>query len=78
MSNSWHPDEEQLLAFADGELDPAHSATVDEHARSCDACRQQIAAFRAIGLRHWVAGLDPCNPAKIEEFSKVIDILDRS
>jgi alkanesulfonate monooxygenase SsuD/methylene tetrahydromethanopterin reductase-like flavin-dependent oxidoreductase (luciferase family) len=39
---------------------------------------EQIAAFRDIGLRHWVAGLDPCNPAKIEEFSKVIDILDRS
>ena len=39
---------------------------------------EQIAAFRDIGLRHWVAGLDPCNPATIEEFSKVIEILDRS
>ena len=39
---------------------------------------EQIAAFREIGLRHWVAGLDPCNPAKIEEFAKVIEILDRS
>jgi hypothetical protein len=48
MSNSWHPDEEQLLAFADGELDPKQSAVVDEHARSCAACEDQIADFRSV------------------------------
>ena len=42
---------------------------------------QQIAdavrGFRNLGLRHHVAGLDPCTPKTLEEDAKVIEILDR-
>ncbi|MGH2532756.1 MAG: LLM class flavin-dependent oxidoreductase [Thermomicrobiales bacterium] len=37
----------------------------------------QIRPFRDLGLRHWVAGLDPCTPTSIEEFARVMEILDR-
>lgn len=36
-----------------------------------------IGAFRDVGLRHWVAGLDPCTPTSLEQFAKVIEIYDR-
>jgi alkanesulfonate monooxygenase SsuD/methylene tetrahydromethanopterin reductase-like flavin-dependent oxidoreductase (luciferase family) len=39
---------------------------------------EQIRPFRDLGLRHWVAGLDPCTPASVEEFGRVMEILDRS
>jgi alkanesulfonate monooxygenase SsuD/methylene tetrahydromethanopterin reductase-like flavin-dependent oxidoreductase (luciferase family) len=34
-------------------------------------------AFCELGFRHFVAGIDPCTPAAIEGFAKVLDILDR-
>jgi alkanesulfonate monooxygenase SsuD/methylene tetrahydromethanopterin reductase-like flavin-dependent oxidoreductase (luciferase family) len=39
---------------------------------------EAIAAFRDLGLRHYVAGLDPCTPKSLEQFARVIEILDRS
>jgi alkanesulfonate monooxygenase SsuD/methylene tetrahydromethanopterin reductase-like flavin-dependent oxidoreductase (luciferase family) len=38
----------------------------------------QIRAFRDLGLRHWVAGLDPCTPQTIEQFGRVIEMLDEA
>ncbi|HEY8445483.1 MAG TPA: LLM class flavin-dependent oxidoreductase [Thermomicrobiales bacterium] len=35
-------------------------------------------SFRSLGLRHWVAGLDPCTPRSLEQFARVIEIVDRS
>jgi alkanesulfonate monooxygenase SsuD/methylene tetrahydromethanopterin reductase-like flavin-dependent oxidoreductase (luciferase family) len=37
-----------------------------------------IAGFRELGFKHWVAELDPCTPRSLEEFAKVIEILDRT
>lgn len=37
---------------------------------------ERARAFRALGMHHWVAGLDPCTPAKIEEFAQVLELLD--
>ena len=37
-----------------------------------------IAGFRELGFKHWVAELDPCTSTSLEEFAKVIEILDRS
>lgn len=41
------------------------------------ATAANIAAFRDLGFRHFVAGIDPCTPAAIEAFAKVLDLLDR-
>jgi alkanesulfonate monooxygenase SsuD/methylene tetrahydromethanopterin reductase-like flavin-dependent oxidoreductase (luciferase family) len=38
----------------------------------------QIRAFRDLGLRHWVAGLDPCTPRTIEQFGRIIELLDEA
>jgi alkanesulfonate monooxygenase SsuD/methylene tetrahydromethanopterin reductase-like flavin-dependent oxidoreductase (luciferase family) len=35
----------------------------------------QIRPFRDLGLRHWVAGLDPTTPASIEEFGRVMELV---
>ena len=39
---------------------------------------EAVAGFREIGLRHHVAGLDPCTPASLEQYARVIEILDRT
>jgi hypothetical protein len=46
MSNSNHPDEAQLLAWADRELDDAGMPRVGEHVGDCSACRERVAQFR--------------------------------
>jgi alkanesulfonate monooxygenase SsuD/methylene tetrahydromethanopterin reductase-like flavin-dependent oxidoreductase (luciferase family) len=33
--------------------------------------------FRELGFRHFVAGIDPCTPASVEAFGKVLEIYDR-
>lgn len=37
-----------------------------------------LAGFREIGLRHHAAGLDPTTPASLEQYARVIEILDRT
>ncbi|HEV2128421.1 MAG TPA: LLM class flavin-dependent oxidoreductase [Thermomicrobiales bacterium] len=43
-----------------------------------EAKAEAIAGFREVGMRHFVAGLDPSTPQSIEQFGRVIEILDRS
>ncbi|MFL5758219.1 MAG: LLM class flavin-dependent oxidoreductase [Thermomicrobiales bacterium] len=43
-----------------------------------DHIAETLAGFRDLGLRHQVAGLDPCTPASIEQFARVVEILDRT
>ena len=35
-----------------------------------------IRRFRELGIQHFVAGLDPCTPWSIEEFARVIELID--
>ena len=35
-----------------------------------------VARFRDIGIQHFVAGLDPCTPQTIEQFARVIELVD--
>ena len=35
-----------------------------------------IAGFRDVGMKHFVAGLDPTTPQSIEEFGRVLELLD--
>jgi alkanesulfonate monooxygenase SsuD/methylene tetrahydromethanopterin reductase-like flavin-dependent oxidoreductase (luciferase family) len=39
---------------------------------------ETIAGFRDLGLRHHVVGLDPCTSKSIEQFGRVLEILDRT
>jgi alkanesulfonate monooxygenase SsuD/methylene tetrahydromethanopterin reductase-like flavin-dependent oxidoreductase (luciferase family) len=39
---------------------------------------EKVAAFRALGMRHHVAGLDPCTPKSLEQYARVIEILDKT
>lgn len=38
---------------------------------------EKIAGFRAAGMKHFVAGLDPSTPQSIEAFGRVIELLDK-
>ncbi len=38
----------------------------------------EIDKFRQLGLKHYVAGIDPCTPTSLEQFARVIEILDRT
>jgi alkanesulfonate monooxygenase SsuD/methylene tetrahydromethanopterin reductase-like flavin-dependent oxidoreductase (luciferase family) len=44
---------------------------------SVEEMAEKIATFRDLGLRHYVAGLDPCTPATLEHFAKVVELLDK-
>lgn len=44
---------------------------------SVEEMAEKIATFRDIGLRHYVAGLDPCTPATLEHFARVVELLDK-
>ena len=39
---------------------------------------QKIAEFRDLGMKHFVAGLDPSTPQSIEAFGRVLEIMDRN
>lgn len=38
---------------------------------------EAVAAFRPLGLRHHVAGLEPCTPTSLEQYARVIELLDK-
>jgi alkanesulfonate monooxygenase SsuD/methylene tetrahydromethanopterin reductase-like flavin-dependent oxidoreductase (luciferase family) len=42
-----------------------------------DQIAEGIAAFRELGFRHFVAGIDPCTPQSLEAFANVIQLLDK-
>jgi alkanesulfonate monooxygenase SsuD/methylene tetrahydromethanopterin reductase-like flavin-dependent oxidoreductase (luciferase family) len=42
------------------------------------AIAEELAKFRAIGLRHHVAGLEPCTPKSLEQYARSIEILDKN
>ena len=42
-----------------------------------DAMAGKLAKFRDLSLRHHVAGLDPCTPASLGQFARVLEILDK-
>jgi alkanesulfonate monooxygenase SsuD/methylene tetrahydromethanopterin reductase-like flavin-dependent oxidoreductase (luciferase family) len=43
-----------------------------------EAIAEAINGFRDLGLKHHVAGLDPCTPASLEQYARVIEILDKT
>jgi alkanesulfonate monooxygenase SsuD/methylene tetrahydromethanopterin reductase-like flavin-dependent oxidoreductase (luciferase family) len=41
-----------------------------------EAMAETILRFGALGIRHFVCGLDPCTPRSIDQFGRVIEIVD--
>jgi alkanesulfonate monooxygenase SsuD/methylene tetrahydromethanopterin reductase-like flavin-dependent oxidoreductase (luciferase family) len=39
------------------------------------ALAERLNEFAALGLSHFVCGIDPCTPASVEEFGRVIELL---
>lgn len=58
-------------------LDGATGRRPDPITGDADAMAAAIRGFAALDLKHYVCGLDPCTPASLEQFAKVIQALDR-
>ena len=41
-----------------------------------EAMAETIVGFRERGIQHFIAGLDPCTPRSIEQFGRVIELVD--
>jgi alkanesulfonate monooxygenase SsuD/methylene tetrahydromethanopterin reductase-like flavin-dependent oxidoreductase (luciferase family) len=41
-----------------------------------EAIAQTVLGFREQGMQHFIAGLDPCTPRSIEQFGRVIEMID--
>jgi hypothetical protein len=39
---------------------------------------ENIIRFRELGIQHFVAGLDPCTPRILEQFGRIIELVDAS
>ena len=39
---------------------------------------EAIVGFRDLGLKHYVAGLDPCTPKSVDKLSRVVELVDRA
>jgi hypothetical protein len=44
---------------------------------SIEEIAERIAGFRDLGLKHYVAGLDPCTPQTLEHFARIVELLDK-
>jgi anti-sigma factor RsiW len=44
------PEPQNLAAFADGELDPADAAAIEQHLAGCAACAQFVSAMRRLNV----------------------------
>ena len=44
---------------------------------SIEEMAEKIMGFRALGLKHYIAGLDPCTPQTLEYFARVIELVDK-
>src|SRR5262249_23578506 len=63
---TWHPSENELLLYADGEMDTRSSAKVEAHLKSCWSCRVKreetdrlISAFMKSRAANLGASLNP-------------------
>jgi hypothetical protein len=48
MTETWHPDESQLVPLVDGELHPAEATRLEQHVARCPECRDKVAAYRSL------------------------------
>jgi anti-sigma factor RsiW len=61
MAMNTHPTDQELLAWLDGEADPARSDTIAAHVEQCARCEQAVEAVEQLGrgLRSWAEDRAP-------------------
>jgi alkanesulfonate monooxygenase SsuD/methylene tetrahydromethanopterin reductase-like flavin-dependent oxidoreductase (luciferase family) len=59
-------------------LTGAHGARPNPITGTTEEMAEAILGFRALGLRHYIAGLDPVTPRSLEQFARVIELIDRA
>ena len=64
MTETWHPDESQLVPLVDGELHPAEAARLERHVSGCPECRARVAGYRTVygAYRSAVRASSPAPP----------------
>lgn len=58
-------------------LPGSHHAPPNPVTGAPEQMAETIVQFRRLGLRHYIAGLDPCTPASLEQFARVLELVDR-
>ena len=48
MTETWHPDESQLVPLVDGELHPVEAARLEQHIAGCPECQARVAGYRTV------------------------------
>jgi anti-sigma factor RsiW len=51
MNEKWHPDEAEIEAYLDGELDSRQRQKVSSHLEECPACRDELARLNSLFSR---------------------------
>src|SRR3954471_9266977 len=66
MNNAWHPDESQLLGYADAELTRTEARIVEQHLDECAECHEQVKEYRRFWPEYRVASRSalPAPPAE--------------
>ncbi len=55
-----------------------HDARPNPITGTAEELAEAILSFQALGLRHYVVGLDPVSPRTLEQFARVIELVDRN
>jgi hypothetical protein len=74
MTTSWHADESLLGWYAEGRLDPARAASVEQHLTGCARCRAAVAphADAALLARAWSDTVDVLDRPKATLFEQAL------
>jgi predicted anti-sigma-YlaC factor YlaD len=48
MNEKWHPDEAEIGAYLDGELDSPQRQRISSHLEACPACQEELARLKVI------------------------------
>jgi hypothetical protein len=80
MTTEWHADDALLSAYAQGRLDRARAASVEQHLAGCSRCRSGIAphADPALLARAWADVVDVLDQPRQSLFERVLIALGLS
>lgn len=70
----WHADATQLAAYADGRLDAARSASIEQHLTGCARCRDTLAPHADAALldRAWADTVDVLDRPRVPAFERAL------
>lgn len=56
----------------------AHGARPNPITGTTEEMAEAVLGFQALGLRHYIAGLDPVTPRSLDQFARAIEMVDRA